>query len=548
MEKIKWWQKAVIYQIYPRSFSDSTNNGVGDLQGIIKRLSYLQELGIDAIWFSPFFPSPQEDYGYDISDYGTINPEYGTMADFEELLEKSHSLDIKIILDMVLNHTSDQHPWFLESRANKTNPKRDWYIWKEGRGKRGKKTPNNWKAIIGGSAWEWDNDTQQFYLHQFLPCQPDLNWRNNEVQEIMLNYLRFWLDKGVDGFRLDIIHTLFEDREFRNNPRSWRLLPAENSTAYLFQEQKYTSFLPETIDMCICIQKIIGSYTPDRLLVGEVMGGPRIFLPLYGKNNDGLNLVFNFKFSKQSFSAKKFKEIIQETENILGEHYWPCYVFSNHDKPRMISRYGNNEEKAKLLTLLLLTLRGTPFIYYGEEIGMHQVKIPKESLKDPIAHLKLLGIPIGKFFGRDGCRTPMQWTSSTRNAGFSSDPECLPWLPVAPNSSTINVEKQLESEKSILTFFKRILRFRRAERALTEGSLEILSVSNKNCLAFERQIDKEGILVFFNFSKSEIQIKNPRPSSTAVFSTYALTVSYKTDNSIVLHPYEGLMLKYQLKT
>ncbi|MFX1285650.1 MAG: alpha-glucosidase [Promethearchaeota archaeon] len=542
MKRKKWWQKAVFYQIYPRSFADSTNNGVGDLQGIINRLDYLQELGIDAIWFSPFFPSPQEDYGYDVSDYGAINPEYGTIADFDELLDKAHSLGIKIILDMVLNHTSDQHTWFLESRSSNDNPKRDWYIWKNGRNKE-KKPPNNWKAIIGGSAWEWDKKTQQFYLHQFLPCQPDLNWRNHEVQETMFNYLRFWLDKGVDGFRLDLIRALFEDNKFRDNPLSWRLLPSDNSTSCLFQNPKYTSYLNETIEMCTHIRQLIDSYNPERMLVGEAIGGPRIFYPLYGKNNDGLNLAFNFKFSNQPFSATKFKETIQETEDILSEPLWPCYVFSNHDKARMISRYGNDERKAKLLFLLLLTLRGTPFIYYGEEIGMHQVKIPKPSLRDPIANLKVMGIPIGKFFGRDGCRTPMQWTSSTRNAGFSLDPDITPWLPVATNSPFINVENQKNDERSLLTFFKRLIQFRKINRALTEGSLELFPVHNKNCLGFERCVEKERILVLLNFNKRRFQIKNPHPSSTKVFSTYTLDVSLKTNSLITLHPFEGLLLK-----
>ncbi|MFX1518279.1 MAG: alpha-amylase family glycosyl hydrolase, partial [Promethearchaeota archaeon] len=383
--ELEWWQKAVFYQIYPRSFADSSNNGIGDLRGIIDQLEYLQELGIDAIWFSPFFSSPQKDFGYDISDFREINPEYGTMEDFDELLEKAHSLEIKIILDMVLNHTSDEHPWFLESRSSRINPKRDWYVWRKGSGKNQSKPPNNWKAIIGGSAWEWDEYTQEYYLHQFLPCQPDLNWHNDDVQEEMLGTIQYWLNKGVDGFRLDIIYGLFEDKEFRDNPRSWRLLPSADSTASFFQNPKYTRFLPETIDICTRIRNLIDSYTPDRMIVGEPLqgGGPKIFRPLYGENNDGLNLVFNFKFSHQSFSAKNFFIVITESETMLPNPYWPCYVFSNHDKPRMISRIGNSEKKVKLLFLLLLTVRGTPFIYYGEEIGMFQGQIPKKALRDP---------------------------------------------------------------------------------------------------------------------------------------------------------------------
>ena len=543
MDKKKWWQKAVFYQIYPRSFADSTNNGIGDLQGIINRLNYLQELGIDAIWFSPFFSSPQKDFGYDISDYRAIDPEYGTMTDFEELLEKAHSLEIKIILDMVLNHTSDKHPWFLESKSNKANPKREWYIWKKGKGK---KPPNNWRAVIGGSAWEWDERTQEYYLHQFLVCQPDLNWRNSEVQEEMLGTLQFWLEKGVDGFRLDIIHTLFEDEEFRNNPRSWRFLPSHDSTAYLFQTPKYTSYLPETVDMCVRIRGLIDSYSPERMVVGEVMGGPRIYRPLYGEDNDGLNLVFNFKFSDQSFSAKQFFEVIQETENIFPDPYWPCYVFSNHDKTRMISRLGNNEKKAKLLTLLLLTVRGTPFIYYGEEIGMHQEKIPKEALRDPLAYHVVMGIPVGRFFGRDGCRTPMQWDSSFGNAGFSPELKTIPWLPISSNSNLINVETQRKDKNSILSFFKQLIRIRKAEKVLSEGRLHKLVISSKNCLTYERRVNQEGILVILNFNNKQIQIQNPYPSSRVIFSTDQLNISEKTTNCHTIQTYEGLIVKFSL--
>jgi glycosidase len=544
--KKKWWQKAVFYQIYPRSFADSNNNGIGDLQGFIKRLEYLEELGIDAIWFSPFFSSPQKDYGYDISDFRAIDPEYGNMKDFEELLEKAHSLEIKIILDMVLNHTSEEHPWFLESRTSSTNPKRDWYVWRKGRRENHKHPPNNWKAIIGGSAWKWDEHTQEFYLHQFLPCQPDLNWHNPEVQDEMLETLQFWLEKGIDGFRLDIIHTLFEDKDFHDNPRSWRLLRSNDSTAYQFQTPKHTSFLPETIDMCVRIRSLIDSYSPKRMVVGEAVGGPRIFRSLYGENNDGLNLVFNFKFGDQSFSAKNFFQIIQETENILADPHWPCYVFSNHDQPRMISRFGNNEKKAKLLTFLLLTVRGTPFIYYGEEIGMRQGKIPKQALRDPIANLTVMGIPIGRFFGRDGCRTPMQWNDSIGNAGFSTESKTIPWLPISSKSDLINVEMQKNDEKSMLSYFKQLLLIRKTENTLLEGKLQNLSIPSKNCLTFERINNQEGILVVLNFNKKQIQIQNPHPSSGVLFSTDELNVSYTTTNYITIQTYEGLLLKFSL--
>ncbi|MFX0185220.1 MAG: alpha-amylase family glycosyl hydrolase [Candidatus Hodarchaeota archaeon] len=548
-EKKEWWHKAVIYQIYPRSFADSTNNGIGDLQGIINHISYLKNLGIDGVWLSPIFPSPQKDFGYDITDYTEINPEYGTMDDFDELLTRAHSIDIKIILDLVLNHTSEFHPWFLESKSSRTNPKHDWYVWKDGCGRNGKKPPNNWQSAIGGLAWEWNEQREQYYLHQFFPYQPDLNWHNPEVQAAMLDVIKFWLDKGVDGFRLDLIHALFEDIEFRNNPRSWRLLPSFNSIAYLFQNYRYSQYLHETIDMCIRLREFLNSYTPERILIGEIAptGGPKNIHPFYGNiengKNTGLHLIFNFKI-RQAFSAKKFRRVIQETEKILHEPYWPCYSFSNHDFLRMISYYGNSELKARLLTLLLLTLRGTPIVYYGEEIGMRQVKIPKNDQKDPLAHHRFWGIPVGRFMGRDGCRTPMQWNSSPLNAGFSSDPRIKPWLPISPDLTNINVNSQKKEEKSMLTFYQRLVQFRKHEPILKEGMLELLKVNSKDCLVYKRYTELDGAVVFLNFKKKEIKVNNPYPSVTAKFSTYDLDINSELQGIIKLQPFEGLIVKY----
>ncbi|MHA1967370.1 MAG: alpha-amylase family glycosyl hydrolase [Candidatus Hodarchaeales archaeon] len=540
----EWWQKAVVYQIYPRSFSDSTNNGIGDLRGIINKLDYIRNLGIDAIWFNPFFPSPQADFGYDISDYEEINPEYGTMDDFDELLNTAHSLNMKIILDMVLNHTSDQHPWFLESRSSKNNSKREWYVWKDGKGKNKRKPPNNWKAVIGGSMWELDEQTDQYYLHQFLPCQPDLNWRNQEVQEAMFNAMQFWLDKGADGFRLDIIHTLFEDIEFRNNPRSKQLLPSHDNNANLLQNPIYTQFLSETINMCTRLRKLIDSYEPTRVLIGEAFGGPKIYRSLYGENNDGLNLVFNFKLGDPPFSARKIRNYVNETEELLPIPIWPCIALSNHDVPRMISRYGNDERKARLMVLLLLTLRCTPVIYYGEEIGMRQVKVPKQYVKDPIANLKIFRLPFGSLFGRDGCRTPMQWTNNHKNAGFSSDPNINPWLPIDSLIDSINVETQTEAKDSMLYYYKSIIHFRKSEETLMQGSLDNIIVSNKHCLMYERNLDNNGILIVLNFSKKQINITNPRFSSSLLFSTHRMKIKEKNVEQLLLEPYEGLLLKY----
>ncbi len=537
----KWWQKAVFYQIYPRSFSDSTNTGVGDLRGIINKLDYLKELGIDGIWISPFFPSPQEDCGYDITDFGSVNPEYGTMKDFEELLKKSHKNDIKIILDIILNHTSAQHPWFLESKKDQTNEKKDWYVWRDGRGKSGKKPPNNWNSMIGGSAWEWCEERKQFYLHQFLTFQPDLNWRNPDVQIAMFNYIRFWLDKGVDGFRLDIIQTLFEDKHFKNNPKSWRFFPSHNTNEALFQKPKYTQFLPETIEVCRKLRELVSSYSPERMLVGEAAGNPQMIKPLYGKNGDGLHLSFNFKFAGQPFSARKFRRVLEETQEILPEPYWPCYVFSNHDSNRLISRQKQNIEKAKLLAILLLTVRGTPFIYYGEEIGMLQAKVPKEKQLDPISKIKIWGIPLGARYGRDGCRTPMQWDDSPINAGFSKKSKIVPWLPIGQNKS-INVKSELSDEKSMLTYFKKLIKVRKQYEALQIGQLDVSEDSNSDLLIYKRTFQKQQLTILLNFS-SKIQNIATINKVKQIFSTKLFKEQKDVSDEITLEPFEGIIVE-----
>jgi alpha-glucosidase len=469
------------------------------------------------------------------------------MDDFDELLSNAHTKGIKIILDMVINHTSDQHPWFLESKSNRINLKHDWYIWREGKGKKGRKPPNNWHSLIGGSAWEWNEERKQFYLHQFLPCQPDLNWWNPEVQEVMFDILRFWLDKDVDGFRLDIIHTLFEDNNFRNNPRSWRILPSPTSQAYLFQSPRYTQCLPETIKVCKDIRELLNSYSPERVLIGEISpaGGPKIILPFYGEikggKNTGLHLVFNLKI-RETFKANKFYNTISESEKILHEPYWPCYVFSSHDVPRMISHYGDNEEKARLLTLLMLTLRGTPIVYYGEEIGMRQVKIPKVAQKDPLAQLRIWGIPVGKFTGRDGCRTPMQWNSNPLNAGFSEDQTTKPWLPIFSNSSDINVKTQLNRKNSMLTFYKQLIKLRRQKPALMEGSLELIPSPNRNCLIYKRKKDSDFLIVLLNFNKKMIGVTAPKLHLKPFFSTYYPNTPSGSQQLTKLRAYEGIIL------
>jgi glycosidase len=537
-----WWKKAVFYQIYPRSFCDTTNNGIGDLQGIISKVKYLIDLGIDAVWLSPFYPSPQEDFGYDITDFKSINPEYGTMEDFNELLETFHENGIKIIIDMVLNHTSQHHPWFIESKSSTSNPKRDWYVWKKGRGANGRKIPNNWNAYVGGSAWGWDEGTREFYLHQFLPCQPDLNWRNPEVKQTMFEIMRFWLDKGVDGFRLDLIHTVYEDMKFRNNPRSRHLFPSYDYTDSLFQKPLYSRYQDETLELCIELRNLVQNYSPERVLVGEATGEPRIFHPLYGDGEkQGLHLIFDLHFANQPFSAQKFQNSIFKSVKTLDK-LWPCYTFSNHDLVRMISRHGNNEYKARLLGLLLLTLRGTPFIYQGEEIGMQQGKISRSMVKDPIARLRFWGLPLGYFFGRDGCRTPMQWTDSL-NAGFSPDPSTIPWLPVSSDLPIVNVDSQVEDRKSMLSFYKILLEVRRENKCLQSGQQQFFQVKNRNCLAFSRANENQKFIILLNFNKGKVIIAEDFSEAKRIFSTHFLNEQIPVSDSIDLKAFEGVIIE-----
>jgi alpha-glucosidase len=547
-DSVNWWQKSVFYQIYPRSYCDSTNTGIGDLQGIIQKLPYIKSLGIDAIWISPFYPSPQEDFGYDITNFIEINPEYGTMNDFDELLQTGKDLELKLILDMVLNHTSHRHEWFIESKSDKENLKRDWYIWRKGRGPNGDKPPNNWKAIIGGSAWEWDEETREFYLHQFLPCQPDLNWRNHEVQKSMFKALKFWLDKGIDGYRLDIILSVYKDMKFRNNPTSRYFFPTHERLDYLFQNPIHTQFLPETVNLCYELRELVRGYSPERILIGEASGGPHIFHPLYGnEEQEGLNLVFDFQFKDQPFSARKFQKVITSSQEVLGKK-WPCYVFSNHDGKRMISRHSNNESKARLLTLLLLTQRCIPFIYQGEEIGMRQLDIPKKLSKDPIRNLKIWGFPVGRFYSRDGCRTPMQWDNSPHNAGFSPNILTNPWLPVSSNVGSINVKTQSSNIESMLSFYKRLLQIRKEYRCLQEGIISPLQVESKNCLYYSRTLGNQSLGIVLNFSKNETMLINPYSThATLLFSTNRNIEDQrdiKISETVTLKKYEGVILQY----
>ena len=455
-----WWQTTTIYQIYPRSFFDSNGDGIGDLKGILSKLDYVQDLGFETIWISPFFCSPQQDFGYDVSDYTNIAPEYGSLADADALIEAVHDRGMRVLFDLVLNHTSIQHPWFQESRRSKSNPKRDWYIWRDGQRNQ---PPNNWKSIPGGSAWHYDDVTEQYYYASFLPFQPDLNWRNPEVKDAMFDIVRFWLDKGVDGFRLDIFHSIFKDPMFRDNPFSARYIPKDDQVGF-FQRWKYSIKQPEVYELAQELRRLVDSYSPQRMIIGEVFGSVQEEKMFLGDHANGLHLIFLWRLLNLKGNASFLRNVIRHYETHFAKPFTPVYVFGNHDRKRVLSQVGDDPNMAKLLALFQFTTRGVPVIYYGEEIGMLDGGFPAKKALDPIGQ-NYKQIPgflfnwLGLYVNRDGCRTPMQWEAGP-NAGFC-DPEVTSWLPVHENHSWANVVDQLKDSNSILGIYKALIRIRR---------------------------------------------------------------------------------------
>jgi alpha-glucosidase len=482
----RWWQHAVFYEIYPRSFADSNNDGIGDLKGIASKLDYLENLGVDAIWITPCYPSPQVDFGYDVSDYENIDPTYGTLADFDRLAAQAHNRNIRIIMDFVINHTSDQHPWFLDSTSSKTASHRDWYVWRDG--KAPGQPPNNWLSTFGGSAWKFDPTTGQYYYHYFYAAQPDLNWRNPAVEKAMFDVTRWWYKRGVAGFRLDAVDTMYEVEDLRDNP----ILPGKNKYGDPNMEDKYNKKQPETHEALKRLRGVADEY--DAVLIGETWTHNIDELrEYYGAHNDELQMPMDFLFTEvNQLSPPEFRRQIAGVESSGG---WPVFVLSNHDMVRSYNRYGDgvhNDDIAKLMASLYLTLRGTPIIYYGEEIGM-QNNDPerKEDVKDPIGKL---GWPQEK--GRDGERTPMQWNDSP-NAGFSQAPS---WLPVPATYKTHNVAAESKDPNSILNVYRRLLSLRRTNPALREGDYTALNPADPNVLSYLRSYKGEAVLVALNMS------------------------------------------------
>jgi alpha-glucosidase len=483
----EWWRHEAIYEIYPRSFADSNDDGIGDLNGITSKLDYLQELGIGAIWITPCFPSPQVDFGYDVSDYEQIDPMYGTLEDFDRLVAEGKKRGIRVILDLVVNHTSDRHKWFQESKSSKSSPKRDWYVWRDG--KRDGQPPNNWLTLFGSPAWKLDAATGQHYYHFFHPEQPDLNWRNPEVEKAILDVSRYWYEKGVAGFRLDAVDALYEDPALPDNA----VIAGTDKFGRPKQDEVHNRRLPEVHDALKKLRKVADQY--DAVLVGETWTNDIAELKRHYGSGDEVQLPMNFMFAMvNKLSAREFRQQIKLVEDA---GVWPVYVIGNHDIVRSWNRYGdgiNNDAIAKALAALYLTLRGTPVMYYGEELGMeNNDPKSKEAVKDPIGQL---GWPKEK--GRDGERTPMQWDAGP-HAGFSG---VAPWLPVPTSARQRNVDVQRSDPQSMLNFYKRLLALRRSHPALREGEYVPLLGNHPNVLGYLRRTKDAAVLVVVNMSTS----------------------------------------------
>lgn len=487
-----WWQRGVVYQIYPRSFQDSNGDGIGDLRGIAQRLDYLTWLGVDAIWLSPIYPSPMKDFGYDISDFLNIDPIFGTLADFDALVEEAHRRALKVILDFVPNHTSDQHPWFQESRRDRRDPRRDWYVWRDPAPDGG--PPNNWLSEFGGPAWTYDEATGQYFYHAYLKEQPDLNWRNPDVVHAMHDVLRFWFDRGVDGFRIDVLHHLVVDAAFRDNPPNPEFVPGARPSHALLRA--HTVDQPEIQDIITGLRKVADEYS-ERVLIGEIHLPIERLVTYYGVELSGIHLPFNFNLIGAPWSAAILREIISAYEAALPGGAWPNWVVGNHDTSRVASRIGI--KGARLAQMLLLTLRGTPTMYYGEELGMADVPVPPELVQDPFEK-NVPGIGVG----RDPARTPMRWMGHN-HGGFTTGE---PWLPVGQDLARCNVESEAADPDSMLSLTRRLLRLRREEPALAIGDYQGLPCDDQ-CLAYQRSYEGRRLLVMMNFSEGPRRLPLP---------------------------------------
>lgn len=522
-----WWQTGALYQIYPRSFQDSNGDGIGDLDGIRKRLDYLIWLGVDAIWLSPVYPSPMHDFGYDVAEYCGIDPIFGSLENFDRLVEEAHKKQLKVILDFVPNHTSIVHPWFMASRRSRADPKRDWYIWRNAAQDGG--PPNNWISNFGGSAWTWDADTGQYYYHAYLAEQPDLNWRNPDVRAAMHEVLRFWLRRGADGVRVDVMWHLIKDAALRDNPPNPAWTKTDPDIERLLQI--HSADQPEVHDVISGLRKVVEEFN-DRVLIGEIYLPVNRLVAYYGKNLRGAHLPFNFQLLNTAWTAPRIAQLIEYYEASLPEGGWPNWVLSNHDRPRIAARAG--PEQARVAAMLLLTLRGTPTLYYGDELGIGHVEIAQDRVQDPWAKREPgLGV------GRDPSRTPMQWDASAF-AGFSTHE---PWLPLTPDYETRNVAVMNSDKMSVLCLVRSLLHYRREHAALSKGAWRLLS-QDSNVLAYERHHGDDRTIVVLNFTA------NPQAWSSYAQTKVRVAISTYGDQRLEpvgpllrLRANEGLILE-----
>jgi alpha-glucosidase len=519
-----WWQDGIIYEVYPRSFADTNGDGVGDLRGVAERLDYLVRLGIDAVWLSPIYPSPMADFGYDVADYCNVDPLFGTLADFDALIAAVHGRDMRLILDFVPNHTSERHPWFLASRSSRSDPKRDWYLWHDPAPGGG--PPTNWQSQFGGSAWEWDAASGQFYLHSFLREQPDLNWRNPDVRAAMYDALGFWLERGVDGFRVDVLWLLIKDDQYRDNPVNpqWHV----GQSSYDRVLPIYTSDRPEVQDIVSSMRSVLDAY-PDRVLIGEIYLPIERLVTYYGHDLQGAQLPFNFTLIQTAWRADAIADIMRDYLKAVPAGAWPNWVLGNHDQPRIASRVG--AAQARVAALLLLTLRGTPTMYYGDELGMANVVIPPAAVRDP-AELRQPGIGAG----RDPERTPIAWDTSA-NGGFSSG---TPWLPLGENVQRANVADLERDPGSILMLYRAIIALRRRDGVLRNGTLGSIAVIG-SVLRYSRTLAGRTLDVLLNLAASSQPIDGY--TGRILLSTDPARTLTAVPAALVLVPNEGLIVE-----
>lgn len=524
MSDAAWWQSGVIYQVYPRSFQDTNGDGVGDLTGIERRLDHLVSLGVDAVWLSPIYPSPMVDFGYDVADYTGVDPLFGTLGDFDRLVAAAHARGLRLLMDFVPNHSSDRHPWFIESRSSRDSPKRDWYIWRDPGPDGG--PPNNWISDFGGSAWAWDAATGQYYYHAMLVEQPDLNWRNPDLRRAMLAAMRFWFDRGVDGFRVDILWHMIKAADFPDNPANpdWRPGMADMHKVL----QLHSTDQPEVFAVAAEMRALADGYG-DRVLVGEIYLPVERLMAYYGKDGEGVHLPFNFQLIEAPWNARALQGLIADYEAALPPGGWPNWVLGNHDRPRIAERVG--EAQARVAAMLLLTLRGTPTLYYGDEIGLRDVAIPSDRVRDP----RELREP-GLGFGRDPVRTPMPWDAED-NAGFST---AEPWLPLNADWPSRNVAAQNGDPHAMLPLYRALLTLRAAHPALSVGAIAMIEAEG-DVLAYGRHHEGEHIVVAMNLGNGTPLMSLPVGRFRPLLSTTGVHADDFSGN-LHLHPNEGLIL------